>query len=177
MATLPHVVRPMILTTIALSAGFILLFSRHGIPDLWNPDRIHPDRLFATDMTFLPSVVMETGMITVWDYVGLKLTRNLSKNRPFQNMRCGSKDRNPDVFYRGFERRRSARQGDMGREMFVVLDGQIRIYLEQGYETTELALLEKGTTFGEMGLSVAPNAVLERLHHTLQRCSSSITTA
>ncbi|MCH2296059.1 MAG: cyclic nucleotide-binding domain-containing protein, partial [SAR324 cluster bacterium] len=157
MATLPHVVRPMILTTIALSAGFILFV----LSDMESQILFGTLTAFtlvvclATDMTFLPSVVMETGMITVWDYVGLKFNKEfVQKIDLFKNMSVREAKiatlmsftvdlKEDEVLFR---------QGDMGREMFVVLDGQIRIYLEQGYETTELALLEKGTTFGEMGL-------------------------
>ena len=157
MATLPHVVRPMILTTIALSAGFILFV----LSDMESQILFGTLTAFtlvvclATDMTFLPSVVMETGMITVWDYVGLKFDKAFVENIDlFKKMTVREAKiatlmsftvdlKEDEVLFR---------QGDMGREMFVLLNGKVRIYLEQGYEQTELAVLEKGATFGEMGL-------------------------
>ena len=43
-------------------------------------------------------------------------------------------------------------QGDIGDEMYVILDGSISIFLEKNGKRTVLVRLEKGNTFGEMGL-------------------------
>ena len=87
--TLPIVARPMLFSTIALSSGFILFAQ----------SEMESQVLFGTftaltllvclaiDMTYLPSVVMETGLITVWDYVGLKFDEQFIEGIDlFQNM-------------------------------------------------------------------------------------------
>ena len=83
----------------------------------------------------------------IWDYVGLKFDKAFVENIDlFKKMTVREAKiatlmsftvdlKEDEVLFR---------QGDMGREMFVLLNGKVRIYLEQGYEQTELAVLEKG---------------------------------
>ena len=155
--TLPIVARPMMFSTIALSAGFILFVQ----------SEMESQILFgaftaltlmvclAIDMTFLPSVVMETGLITVWDYVGLKFDESFIKGIDlFQNMtvreaKIASLTAYPEDLKQG---ELLFSQGDIGDEMYVILDGSISIFLEKNGKRTDLVRLEKGNTFGEMGL-------------------------
>lgn len=44
------------------------------------------------------------------------------------------------------------REGDEGRRLFLVLDGNVRIEKQQGEATVELAVLGPGASFGEMAL-------------------------
>lgn len=44
------------------------------------------------------------------------------------------------------------RQGDPGRDMFILQQGQVEIWQQVGMEQRRLALLEKGDFFGEMAL-------------------------
>jgi CRP-like cAMP-binding protein len=44
------------------------------------------------------------------------------------------------------------RQGDAGSELFVILNGSVRVYLEGKQGETTLAILETGTSLGEMAL-------------------------
>ena len=155
--TLKHIVRPMILTTISLSAGFILFV----LSDMSSQILFGAMTAFtliiclATDMTFLPSVVMETGLITVWDYMGLKLDKKLVTNidlfkgmsvreAKIATLMSFTKDLKEDEIL--------FNQGDWGKEMYVILEGSIKIYLDQGPKKIELVLLKEGTSFGEMGL-------------------------
>ena len=43
-------------------------------------------------------------------------------------------------------------QGEIGDEMYVVLSGSISIFMDKNGKSTDLVRLEKGNTFGEMGL-------------------------
>ncbi len=43
-------------------------------------------------------------------------------------------------------------QGDLGDELYVVLSGSISIFLTENETVTPLVVLEKGRSFGEMGL-------------------------
>ena len=157
--TLKHIARPMILTTISLSAGFILFV----LSDMSSQILFGAMTAFtliiclATDMTFLPSVVMETGLITVWDYMGLKLDKKLVTNidlfkgmsvreAKIATLMSFTKDLKEDEIL--------FNQGDWGKEMYVILEGSIKIYLDQGPKKIELVLLKEGTSFGEMGAEI-----------------------
>jgi len=155
--TLPIVARPMLFSTIALSAGFILFAQ----------SEMESQVLFGTftaftllvclaiDMTFLPSVVMETGLITVWDYVGLKFDEEFIKGIDlFQNMTVREAKIASLMAYTEDLKQGELlfSQGEIGDEMYVILEGSIAIFLENNGKRTDLARLEKGNTFGEMGL-------------------------
>ena len=155
--TLPIVARPMMFSTIALSAGFILFLQ----------SEMESQVLFGTftaftllvclaiDMTFLPSVVMETGLITVWDYVGLKFDEEFIAGIDlFQNMTVReAKIASLMAYTKDLEQGGLLfSEGDIGDEMYVILEGSISIFLEKNEKRTDLVRLEKGNTFGEMGL-------------------------
>ena len=155
--TLPIVARPMIFSTIALSAGFILFVQ----------SEMESQVLFgaftaftllvclAIDMTYLPSVVMETGLITVWDYVGLKFDEQFIKGIDlFQNMTVReAKIASLMAYTKDLEKGTLLfTQGEIGDEMYVVLSGSISIFLDKNGKRTDLVRLKKGNTFGEMGL-------------------------
>jgi len=155
--TLPIVARPMIFSTIALSAGFILFVQ----------SEMESQVLFgaftaftllvclAIDMTYLPSVVMETGLITVWDYVGLKFDEQFIEGIDlFQNMTVReAKIASLMAYTKDLEKGTLLfTQGEIGDEMYVVLSGSISIFLDKNEKRTDLVRLKKGNTFGEMGL-------------------------
>jgi len=155
--TLPIVARPMLFSTIALSAGFIL----------FSLSEMESQVLFGTftaftllvclaiDMTYLPSVVMETGLITVWDYVGLKFDEQFIEGIDlFQNMTVReAKIASLMAYTEDLEKGTMLfTQGEIGDEMYVVLSGSISIFLDKNGKRTDLVRLEKGNTFGEMGL-------------------------
>ena len=67
-------------------------------------------------------------------------------------------------------------EGSAGRELFVVLDGQIDIVKKNGASTTVIVTLGKGEFFGEMAVidgsarsatavSAAPNTRVMRINH------------
>jgi len=155
--TLPIVARPMLFSTIALSAGFILFAQ----------SEMESQVLFGTftaftllvclaiDMTYLPSIVMETGLITVWDYVGLKFDEQFIEEIDlFQNMTVReAKIASLMAYTEDLEKGTLLfTQGEIGDEMYVVLSGSISIFLDKNGKRTDLVRLEKGNTFGEMGL-------------------------
>ncbi len=157
MKTVPVVGRAMMFSTIALSAGFIL-FSQSEMESVILFGTFTAVTLLvclAIDMTFLPSVVMETGLITVWDYVGLKFDEEFIKDIDmFQNMKLREAKMASLMAYTVDmdPGKQLFSQGDIGDEMYVVLDGSISIFLEKDGKRTDLVRLEKGNTFGEMGL-------------------------
>ncbi|MEC9219270.1 MAG: MMPL family transporter, partial [SAR324 cluster bacterium] len=155
--TLPIVARPMLFSTIALSSGFILFAQ----------SEMESQVLFGTftaltllvclaiDMTYLPSVVMETGLITVWDYVGLKFDEQFIEGIDlFQKMTVReAKIASLMAYTEDLEQGTLLfAQGDIGDEMYVILSGSISIFLNKNGKRTDLVRLENGNTFGEMGL-------------------------
>ena len=155
--TLPVVGRAMLFSTVALSAGFIL-FSQSEMESVVLFGTFTAFTLIAClaiDMTFLPSVVMETGLITVWDYVGLKFDEKFIEGIDlFQNMTVREAKIASLMAYTVDMEPRALlfSEGEIGDEMYVVLGGSISIFLEQDGKRTDLVRLEKGNTFGEMGL-------------------------
>ena len=155
--TLPLVARPMMFSTIALSAGFILFAQSEMESQVMFGTFTALTLLvcLAIDMTFLPSVVMETGLITVWDYVGLKFDEefiqgiDLFQNMTVREAKIASLMAYPEDLKHG---ELLFSQGDLGHEMYVILEGSISIFLENNGKRTDLVRLEKGNTFGEMGL-------------------------
>jgi len=155
--TLPIVARPMLFSTIALSAGFILF----ALSEMESQVLFGTFTAFtllvclAIDMTYLPSVVMETGLITVWDYVGLKFDEQFIEGIDlFQNMTVReAKIASLMAYTEDLEQGTLLfAQGEIGDEMYVVLSGSISIFLDKNGKRTDLVRLEKGNTFGEMGL-------------------------
>ncbi len=155
--TIPVVGRAMLFSTISLSAGFIL-FSQSEMESVILFGSFTALTLLvclAIDMTFLPSVVMETGLITVWDYVGLKFDEEfINEIDLFQNMSVREAKIASLMAYTVDMKpgKLLFSQGDVGDEMYVVLNGSISIFLEKDGQRTDLVRLEKGKTFGEMGL-------------------------
>ena len=142
MKTVPVVGRAMLFSTIALAAGFIL-FSQSEMESVILFGTFTAFTLFAClaiDLTFLPSVVMETGLITVWDYVGLKFDDEFVKDIDmFENMsvreaKMASLMAYTDDMEPG---KQLFSQGEIGEEMYVLLNGSISIYLEN-YEIVQI---------------------------------------
>ena len=157
MKTVPVVGRAMLFSTMALAAGFIL-FSQSEMESVILFGTFTAFTLLAClaiDMTFLPSVVMETGLITVWDYVGLKFDDEFVKDIDmFENMSVREAKMASLMAYTVDMEpgKQLFSQGEIGEEMYVVLHGSISIFLENDESRTDLVRLEKGNTFGEMGL-------------------------
>ena len=157
MKTVPVVGRAMLFSTMALSAGFIL-FSQSEMESVILFGTFTAVTLIAClaiDITFLPSVVMETGLITVWDYVGLKFDDEFVKDIDmFEKMTVREAKMASLMAYTVDMEpvKQLFSQGEIGDEMYVLLNGSISIYLENYENRTDLVRLEKGNTFGEMGL-------------------------
>ncbi len=155
--TLPIVGRPMLFSTTALFASFILflLSDMESIVLFGTFTALTLLVCVAIDMTFLPSVVMETGLITVWDYVGLKFDEKFIEGIDlFQNMTVREAKIASLMAYTEDLKQGTLlfTEGEIGDEMYVVLEGSISIFMQKDGSRTDLALLEKGNTFGEMGL-------------------------
>ncbi|MGK5094282.1 MMPL family transporter [Deltaproteobacteria bacterium TL4] len=157
--TLKQIGKAMIWTTVALTTGFgvfvisdmeaQILFGALVAFTLWI--------CLMTDLTFLPSIMMETQLITVWDYVGLKFNDELlQKFDLFQNMSIREAKIATLMAYTVALEKGSVlfEENGYGNEMFVVLSGNICIFFDEKFhgEYSQLAQQGTGKTFGEMGL-------------------------
>ncbi len=156
---LRHVAKPMVFTTTALALGFVVfVLSDMESQVLFGALLAYTlCACLATDVTFLPSVVMETKLITVWDYLGLKFNKEFVQGIGlFHNMKVReAKIATLMAYTQELEEGEILfNAGEVGAELFVVLEGKVGIYLEdnQNGRRTDLAQLGKGLTFGEMGL-------------------------
>jgi len=155
--TIRQVGQPMVVSTLTLFCGFILLgFSGMEAQALFGV--LTALTLLAClfiDLSFLPAVVMETGLITVWDYLGLRIDHSLlNRIGIFRGMNVHeAKLATLMAFTQEMQDGDPLfRQGDAGSELFVILDGSVRVYLEGEQGETTLATLETGTSLGEMAL-------------------------
>ncbi|MBF0351987.1 MAG: MMPL family transporter [SAR324 cluster bacterium] len=151
--------RPATLTTVSLSMGFLVFVSSD----------MQTQVLFGflvaftlgvcllADLHFLPAIMVNTRLITVWDYAELKYTPEfLSKIPVFQGLTVRETkiatlmgypiDMKPgETLFR---------EGDIGNELLIILEGTIEIFWEKEFHQQEkvLATLTQGDSFGEMGL-------------------------
>jgi len=149
--------KPMTYTTFTLCLGFLVLCLSSIVPIMYFG--ILMALTIATcllaDIFFLPSMLMTTKIITIWDLFLLKIGEDPHKTIPlFEGMRTAhakilvlmgmlKKYKKADILFR--------KEGQ-GQEMYVVLSGQIEIYdMVDGKEQT-LAIHSRGDIFGEMGL-------------------------
>ncbi|MBF0351988.1 MAG: MMPL family transporter [SAR324 cluster bacterium] len=157
--TIRHIGKPMMYTTFSLVTGFaIFVMSDMESQILFGA--LTAFTLFVcliTDLTFLPSIMMETQLITVWDYLGLKFDAKFLEGIDlFQKMSVSDAKIATLVAYTVELEKDDIlfEEGESGNELYVILEGNITIYLDEKYheERNVLAQLPKGKTFGEMGL-------------------------
>ncbi|MCV6607289.1 MAG: MMPL family transporter, partial [Campylobacterales bacterium] len=164
--TLQLIGKPMIYTTLTLSLGFIVF----GLSDMESQvlfgvlTAVTLLVCLITDLNLLPSIMAETKLITVWDYVGLKFDeafiRSVSifdgltlQETKIATLMAYTQDLKKDEIL--------FREKDSGNEMFIVLEGEMRLYLDKAFHSKEhtLSLPDKGKSFGEMALFRNQNRV------------------
>lgn len=157
--TIEQIGRPVLFTAISLGSGFIV----------FTVSEMESQVLFGSllaftlavcliaGMTFLPSLVVETKVITAWDYLALQFTKDFLKGIPlFQDMTVRETKIATLMAYTDDLESGTVlfHENEMGHEMFMILEGKISLYLESEFHghRHELVNLSKGATFGEMGL-------------------------
>jgi len=157
--TLRQTGKPMVYTTISLGLGFIIFY----MADMESQVLFGLLTAYTltvcliTDLNFLPSIMVQTRLITAWDYLGLKYSRKrVEKIDIFQNMTLRETKLTSLLAYTVDLSKDEIlfREKEIGNELYVILEGEIRIYLEKKYHGKEkhLTQLYTGSTFGEMGL-------------------------
>src|SRR5713101_6481343 len=109
----------------------------------------------ASEVVLLPSLLATTPIITLWNVLYLKLGKDPHKTiplfdglRPFQ-AKIVTLMGELKAFPRG---QHIIRQGEMGNEMYVVINGTADVILNTSDHPRHLNTLRRGDVFGEMGL-------------------------
>ncbi|MFQ5902437.1 MAG: MMPL family transporter [Candidatus Binatia bacterium] len=149
--------RPIIFTSIALFFGFgILVFSNFN-PDIQFGYLAALVMVYAllADLLLTPVLLSTTQLISLWDVIGTKLAKDITKVSPlFQGMKNIQARRLVSlgglVNFKGGDQ--VIKQGQEGNEMYVILNGRARVTVDTPQGTRELQILKQGDIFGEMAL-------------------------
>lgn len=150
------VLRPVTFTTVALCAGFsVMMFS-----PLQNQAQF--GLLASTtlaiawvfDVIFTPALGSGVRLVTLWDVLRLDLGEDPEKSIPLfaglssRQARTFALMSRVQVFPQGA---RIITEGDDAKDIYVVIDGRLRAFLDREDGETELSLMDRGTVMGEVG--------------------------
>jgi len=107
------------------------------------------------ELALLPALLTTTPVITLWDVLYVRLGQDPHKTiplfaglRPFQ-AKVVTLMGELKSFPKG---QPIIRQGEMGNEMYVVINGTADVFMHSSEQSRKLGSLERGDVFGEMGL-------------------------
>lgn len=159
MRTLREMGKPMVFTTVSLSLGFIIFYiAEMDSQVMFGVLTAYTLMVcLVTDTTFTPSIMVNTKLVTAWSYLGLNFKKQLSEEVGlFAGMTLREIKLATLMSYTQNLKKEQLlfKEGDIGHELFVILEGSIDIYLDEEFhgQRTHLAQLPKGASFGEMGL-------------------------
>jgi predicted RND superfamily exporter protein len=148
---------PIIFTTVALFFGF-LTFAFSSFVPIQNFGVLAGFTMavaLVANLVLLPALLATTKIITVWDLVGVKLGDQPTRTIP---LFAGLRPNQARIVVLMGELRRFAagdvivRRGDRGEEMFLLLDGTVRVWGDSNHDRPPIAEHSRGAVFGEMAL-------------------------
>ena len=155
--TLRAVGAPIIFTTVALFFGFLTFAFSSFVPiqNFGILSGVTMATALVTNLVLLPALLATTKIITIWDAVAVKLGASPTRTIPlFAGLRPGQarivvlmgqiKRFRPGEFI--------VRRGEMGDEMYVIIQGTAEVCAGSDQERKSLLALRRGEVFGEMGL-------------------------
>lgn len=159
LATMLDMGKPMIYTTVSLTLGFIIFY----IAEMESQVMFGVLTAYTlivclvTDTNFLPSIMVNTKLVTAWSYLGLKFKKQLAEEVAlFEGMSLREIKLATLMSFTSNLKKDELlfKEGDIGNELFVILKGSIDIYLDEEFHSDRkpLAQLPSGQSFGEMGL-------------------------
>jgi len=155
--TLCAVGPPIIFTTVALFFGFLVFAFSSFVPiqNFGILTGVTMVTALATNLVLLPALLATSKVITLWDAVGIKLGKDPAHTIPlFAGLRRGQ----ARIVVLMGELKRYApgqaivKQGELGDEMFVILQGTTDVIAVSGEERRAITSLRRGEVFGEMAL-------------------------
>ncbi len=155
--TLNEESEPIFLTSVALTLGFGAL-----VMSSFNPTQ-HFGVLAAlvmiyalvTDLFVNPAILLSVQLITLWDFLQLKLQRDITRDSPiFKGLSQSEAKR---IVLLGSVRTVDAgdailRQGEEGHAMYMLLTGSARVSVETDGRSVDISTVRHGDLLGEMAL-------------------------
>jgi len=151
-------IRPVLTTSVALALGFVVLAFSSFVPVIYFGVLSALVMLLALagDMLLTPILLSSTRLITLWDMLALDLREHVLKESSlFEDMSPWQVKKivlasHVETFPRG---ERIIRQNDVGRVMYLILEGRARVEMEREDGTrAHLQDLGEGEIFGEIAL-------------------------
>lgn len=155
--TLRLVGPPIVYATVALFFGF-LTFAFSGfvpIQQFGILSSVTMATALVTNLVMLPALLATTRIITVWDLLSVKLGRDPVRTIP---LFAGLRPAQARIVVLMGEIKRFApgeaivRRGELGDEMYVIIQGRTEVWAGAGRERRRIAEQKRGDVFGEMGL-------------------------
>ncbi len=149
---------PIFYTTIALFFGFLTFAFSSFVPiqNFGILSAVTMAMALVANLLLLPAVLGTTKIITLWDLVGVKLGEDPASTIP---LFAGLRPSQARVVVLMGEAKKFRpgetiiRAGEMGDEMYVLLDGRSEVWIGDGHgERKRVDELRRGDVFGEMGL-------------------------
>ena len=148
---------PVVYTTVALFFGFLTFGVSNFVPiqSFGLLTAVTLAVALVANLVVLPAGLATTKIITLWDLVGVKLGEDPAKTIP---LLAGLRPAQARIVVLMGELRRFSpgeaivRRGEMGNEMYVILEGTTEVWGSSGEDRPRLAALRRGEVFGEMAL-------------------------
>lgn len=148
---------PVIITSIGLAGGFGVLASSSFVP-VMQFGALSAFVIFLAviaDLILTPVLLSKTRLITLWDLVGLNVRKALMSTSPvFRGMNTMQAKKlilasNVEEFSAGTP---IVKAGEEGDEMYVILEGDIEVSINQNGNRILISYLSMGEVFGEIAL-------------------------
>ena len=180
-----EVATPLIVSSLALSLGFgILLFSNFTVVAQFGA-------LAATTMLIsifanlliTPIIMARIRLVGLYQIIAMKVNHEVLETSPLFRDMTGYQRRKAILISEIHEfaaGEQLVRQGDIGRNMFMILEGNAQVVRRDGDDTRVLADLAPGDVFGEVGyiqeiertadvIATEPVAVLNFEYHRMEK--------
>ncbi len=155
--TIETVGKPSLYASVILFLGFLVLYFSTFVPirEFGMLSAATMVVAFGADVLLLPALLATTKIITLWEVLYLKLGRDPHKTIPlFEGLRpVQAKIVTLMGEFRTFAKGELiVKQGDLGREMFVLINGRADARLNIDGESKLLRSMGRGDVIGEMAL-------------------------
>lgn len=150
--------RPIIYSSIALAAGFIILAFSNFVPTIYFAVLSAVAMIVAmfTELTITPILVVSTRLVTVWDALLVKMNKDIVGTTPiFQNFWLWEAKKVAVMGkLRAFKQgEHIVRKGDVGNEMYLIVTGKAAVTSPgPDGKPAVLKTLDPGEIFGEMAI-------------------------
>ena len=148
--------RPILSTSVALALGFGCLTLSNFNPTIYFGFLSAHVMIVAllSDLFITPSLLYSVRLITLWDMITTKIKKELTEISPLFNGLTNHEAKKVVILggLKSFPKESLIiKQGDVGKDIYMVVLGRLRVSLEREGSEVELATLAQGDIVGEMG--------------------------